>query len=396
LRTTLRGHEGAVWCVAWSPRGLLASCGADKKVRVYCHVDKDPDAANDSVSTRSGVGWQCIASISGKSFLRTVRSVAWGMDGRSLAAACFDATATVLELVGGEVPKIEVAVSLEGHESELKGVAYSSSGGLLATCSRDRSVWIWEVGFDYDYECIAVLNGHTADVKCVRWHPSQELLVSGSYDNDIKVWVEDEDDWFCLETLSAHDSTVWSMSFNGDGGYLVSVGDGGAVVIWKRIEPPVQIVGDYAKYCVVAHLADVHDGTIFGVDWEPSRDAIATCGGDDAIRILRRRPKNEFPVGSSASAGSQPGVVQSSVDSNGFSEVGDDQINDLPTREKGPAALRTETDEYWIVDATVCRAHRGDVNCVAWSPENRSLLASCGDDGLVRLWVYEEEELSAI
>lgn len=414
LKASLRGHDGVVWCVAWSPRGVLASSGADKSVRVWCTVpervaDGSKDRGDNVDSPMEG-RWSCIASLKGNCFLRTVRSVSWGVDGRSLAAGCFDATATVLELLGGKEPQLEAVVSLEGHESEVKGLAYSMSGGLLASCSRDRSVWIWEVGLDFDYECVAVLNGHSADVKCVRWHPCAEILVSGSYDNDIRVWVEDEDDWFCLETLSAHGSTVWGVAFDKTGRHLVSVGDEGTVVIWRRIEPSPHVIGDHARYSVVSHLSGFHKGTIYAVDWAPESNLIATCGSDDCIRILRcldssspsdtleQNECDEHPSSVCSSTSVDAGPQRSSRSSDAISEKVNNcdmsagqckDISDTKSASSVPSFKGRRRDQAWAQDVVVHRAHSGDVNCVAWNPVDESMLASCGDDGLIRIWTYK-------
>lgn len=82
---------------------------------------------------------------------RTVRSIAWSPSGTSLATASFDSTVAIWERAHGDnddenyTPgEWECVSTLEGHESECKSVAYSYNGALLASCSRDKSVWVWE------------------------------------------------------------------------------------------------------------------------------------------------------------------------------------------------------------------------------------------------------------
>jgi cytosolic iron-sulfur protein assembly protein CIAO1 len=189
---------------------------------------------------------------------RTIRSIAFApiQSPLILAAASFDGSVSIWEYVeGGEW---ECTTQLEGHENEVKSVVWNSTGSLLATCGRDKSVWLWESflpgtiggpsgsssgggGGGGDFECIAVLNGHDGDVKAVHFAPSHgqwgdgdEILLSASYDETIKVWVEDAGDWYCAVTIKdVHSDTIWCLAVSPGGGRLLSGSTDGSIAIFK-------------------------------------------------------------------------------------------------------------------------------------------------------------------
>ena len=47
-------------------------------------------------------------------------------------------------------------------KTKVKCVAWSPGGEFMATCSRDKSVWLWDVDYqDDEYMCASVLHSHT-------------------------------------------------------------------------------------------------------------------------------------------------------------------------------------------------------------------------------------------
>ncbi|KAF5307967.1 hypothetical protein FQR65_LT06534 [Abscondita terminalis] len=330
LRETLSKHVGRVWNVAWHPKGdAFASCGEDKTIRIWA---KEGNKWINKIVLADG-------------HKRTIRSVAWSPCGNYLASASFDATTAVWDKKSGE---FECNATLEGHENEVKSVAWSNSGSLLATCSRDKSVWVWEVAEEDEYECAAVLNAHTQDVKKVIWHPHCDLLASASYDNTIKLFKEDptDKDWISVATLASHESTVWSIAFDKTGTRLASCSDDTTVKIWKEYRPNnpegIPTSDNESTWKCVSTVSGLHTRTVYDISWCHLTGLIATACGDDTIRILQ--------------------------------EDNDSDPN---------------APNFSCVSSTE-RSHSQDVNAVAWNPVISGLLASCSDDGNIKLWNYME------
>lgn len=166
----LEGHLDRAWGLAWNPTlPILASCSSDKNVRLHSFTlptDDEQQDVGSSSSDRSLPRFR-LQEVIQTGHRRTVRSVAWAPTGRTLATASFDSTVGIWERVQDVISAVKASGgdsddfkrndglqngdvewdcigTLEGHDNECKSVAFSHDGGLLASCSRDKSVWVWE------------------------------------------------------------------------------------------------------------------------------------------------------------------------------------------------------------------------------------------------------------
>jgi len=287
LAEKLRAHDGIAWCSSWSPDSqYVASCGQDRRIRLWRYSDRK--LISIPVEKRTE-----------EPHSRTIRRIVWRGDSKLLAAVSFDSTVSLWYLEPGGA-QLRYLTKLSGQESEVKGVSFSVCGDMFATCSRDKSIWIFDLtdlripGItstvtslgDFqavpsapemlieqesegefmmpvspthvpDIDCLAVLQGHSQDVKSVRFSPhDSNLLVSVSYDDSVRVWSSSEstgtsDDWHGSAVLKAaqggHSNTVWDICFNpvSDKSEFITVGADGCIKLWSRKNPIKNIASSW-------------------------------------------------------------------------------------------------------------------------------------------------------
>jgi WD40 repeat protein len=327
----------------------------------------------------------------------------------------------ILEEGGGEgeeeeeEKEWEFNLVLEGHENEVKSLAFSPGGQYLATSSRDKSVWIWEdvsagEGEDEDeWETVAVLSEHDGDVKAVAWCPSQlanakagvkrrhysaDVLASASYDNTVRVWREDADgEWVCVAVIEGHEGTVWGLQWEtkerDDGKFprLMTFSADGTIKVWSLREEPEEEEEDgqqegnafrsgfggipntmrrslREEWDCTAVLPKVHTRDIYSVTWSADTGLVASTGSDGIVALYAETESASEDVVMSADGGAENGA--------------------------------SSPQSIWRVLGTVANAHGPyEVNHITWCKRfdpgaerkgKEEMLVTTGDDGVVRPW----------
>lgn len=312
----------------------------------------------------------------------------------------------------------EFTLVLEGHESEIKSVAFSPSGQYLATCSRDKSVWIWEdVGAseeDDEWETVAVLNEHDGDVKCVAWCPdvpgrsgrgrySADVLASASYDNTVRIWREDGDgEWVCVAVLEGHEGTVWGLQWESDQKNerfprLMTFSADRTIRLWSLKEEEDDDEGAGAGNSLFRSgfggipntmrrsiredwectdvLPTAHTRDIYSANWSTVSGMIASTGSDGVIAVYREDSGQP-------DAAVVDEDVQMSEASGADASMSVSVDAPRPTKWRLLKTLKNGHGPYEINHVTWCR--RFDPAATRRGVEE--MLVTTGDDGIVRPW----------
>eukprot|EP01132_Coremiostelium_polycephalum_P000598 gene598-744_t len=182
-------HSGfPIFSIDVHPDGTrLATGGGDNKIKIWSTAPVSLSEVEDDKDTP-----KLLKSMD--SHFAPVNSVKWSKDGKYLASGSDDKLVMIWGLSTSNIPSFGSQESIEnwvcvstlrGHSADISEVAWSPDSKLIATCSFDKTIIIWDT---VKFHQVHRLEGHTDFVKGISWDPLGRYLASQSEDKSLIVW----------------------------------------------------------------------------------------------------------------------------------------------------------------------------------------------------------------
>ncbi|TLD03947.1 hypothetical protein PgNI_11214 [Pyricularia grisea] len=279
-----------------------------------------------------------------ESHQNTINCIAFHPVYSSIASGSDDCTIKIWDWELGELER-----TIKSHTRPVLDVDFGGPRGgiLLASCSSDLTIKLWDPSDDY--KNIRTLPGHDHSVSAIRFMPSGasgaamsgNLLVSASRDMTLKIW--DVSTGFCLKTIRGHTAWIRDVYPSLDGRYLLSTGDDSTVRLWD-----LSVTNPENRLTMIGH--------------------------DHYVECCALAPPSSYPFFSRLAGLKKPPAASS-------------------TAEFMASGSRDKTIKLWDARGTLLKTligHDNWVRALVFHPGGRYLL-SVSDDKTLRCWDLEQD-----
>ncbi|KAL7306022.1 hypothetical protein TKK_0001488 [Trichogramma kaykai] len=410
----------------------LLTCGNDNRVKLW-EVKVMQDKAEAQPMSASIELCRVLEKHS--SALTCVR---FSSNGMYAASSGLDKTCVVWEIGTGRVVSV-----LTGHSRYVACCAFSKNGNMLATGSNDKKVIVWDLTGNLsldsevlrhnggvklhnseksliqetdvvkhaetsgnDVKLVQKLDEHNGAVNSVCMFGNR-LVASASSDKLVRVWsVKYDEEGESMDVfqemsynpLDGHTFSVNFVEFSPCGTKLASCSMDGNTIIWD-IETGTQVRTSF-----------VNSGTAVRVcRWSPDGSKIATAGDDEKTIVWDLETMDETSEPFSVMEGHAEAItaIAFTPDSRYIATAcneGTWRLYDARAQEPGPALLCCDSSHDLGVQScdfsptTGPFTMTGSRDASSGAGKECYLLASCGNDSLIRLWkiIAIDEELAQL
>jgi len=373
IRVTLKGHEGGVYGVSFSPDGTqLVSGSIDNTLKIW---DAATGHATLTLSGHSGGvssvsfspdgKWIVSGSADGtlkmwdaatgaerltlKGHLGEVLSASYSPNGKQIVSGSADDTLRMWDAMTGQETLI-----FKGHSDDVGSVSFSPDGKRIVSGSLDHTLKVWDATTGQD---TLTLKGHSDIVMSARFSPDGTRIVSGSLDKTLKVW--DAATGQETLTLKGHSEGVLSVSFSPDGMQILSGSDDGTFKVWQ-VETG-QETGTFIG----------HSLGVFGVSFSPDGKRIVSASWDGVLRVWDAKISQRTRTLN----GHSHAVMSVSFSPDGKRIASASTV--VPSESSEIKLWDTATGQ----ETLTLKGHSGEVTRVTFSPDGRRIVCGSGQPG---------------